>query len=132
MELVLDKDRTRFAVGRWGGRPGEGLEITGGFGKDVGAPREGAMDDLSAGLEDDDFFSVDEGEDGIGGGLDIFDEVAVDDEWITVEPGEMDHELGDRARRCWRYRQGRRKSERRCEEDAAKRAHASYQRRGYG
>src|ERR1700733_3734779 len=71
--------------------PGEGLQISGGFAVDVGAVGDGAIDDVFAALEDDDFFAIDEGEHGIGRGFGVLDEVAVDDQRIPVEPGEVNH-----------------------------------------
>ena len=71
--------------------PGESLQMPGGFGEDAAAIREGAVDDVVAAFEDNDFFAVDEGEHGVGRGLGVFDEVAVDDQRIAVEAGEMDH-----------------------------------------
>ncbi len=51
-----------------------------------------ALDELCAGLADDDLFAVDEREQGIGRGLGPFDQIAVDVERIAVEPGEFDHD----------------------------------------
>ena len=65
--------------------------MSGGFREDAPAVGDGAVDDIFAAFEDDDFFAVDQGKHGIGRGFCVFDEIAVDDQRIAVEPGEMNH-----------------------------------------
>jgi hypothetical protein len=81
--------------------------MSGGFGEDAAAISDGAVDDVFAGFKDDDFLAVDEGEHGIGRGFGVFDEIAVDDQRISVEPGEMNH--GGRIRRLLCLIGGRRR-----------------------
>jgi hypothetical protein len=52
---------------------------------------EGALRDFAAGFEDDELFAGDEGEYGVGRGLGIFDEIAVDGERTAVQACEFDH-----------------------------------------
>src|ERR1700761_2006971 len=56
-----------------------------------GAPSERALGYLTAVLENYQLFAGDEGEYGIGRGLSVFDEVAVDGEGAAVEACEFDH-----------------------------------------
>ena len=61
------------------------------FAQDGGAIVQGALRDFAAGLEDDELFAGDQGEDGVGRGLGVFDEIAVDGERAAVEACQFDH-----------------------------------------
>ena len=52
---------------------------------------EGAAHDLGRGLAHDQFVSGDESDDGVRVLLDEFEQLGVDDDGMSIEPGEFDH-----------------------------------------
>ena len=64
------------------GTAGDGLAIA-----------DDTLDDLVDQGLDHELFAVEEGDDGVGGVLDCFDEVGVDDQHRSVQAGHVDHRL---------------------------------------
>jgi hypothetical protein len=58
-----------------------------------------AADDFVGGFLDENAFAGGEGEEGVGGGFDEFDEVGVDHEGLVVEFGEANHGQTPEVRR---------------------------------
>jgi len=59
--------------------------------QDGGAIVQCALGDFAARLPNDELFACDQREHGVGRGLSVFDQVAVDGEWAAVEACQFDH-----------------------------------------
>ena len=62
-----------------------------GDGEQASAIADDPLGDLFTGFADDDLFSIDKGEHGIGRSFGSLDQVAIENDWNAVESSEVDH-----------------------------------------